>query len=448
MSLERLLDTDAVINCVRNIACGADAHDWSLVADCFDRNVLVDYVSLAGGAPVHLTPEQIVDAWQGLLPGFDTTRHRLSNFRVALTGDAAECRSYLDALHVIPGARDGETWRVVGEYTHRLVRRDTGWKVAGMRFEKDFLSGNQALPEMAQARLRPRILEVEFASEESLLAGRLFLPGDWDESGSLSAVLVCGSWLSVKEQMAGLYALEMARKGFAALAFDHRGFGGSQGGPRQCEWPERKIRDCAAALDFLQCRSEIDFERIFILGLGAGAAYALCAAAGDARIKGLALVAPWLHQADALARIYGGEEQLARLLRSGHEAQRAYEAGEETARVPAAENLTVNAAMAEEFAWLRHEAIETWDETLDLQSWARWLEFDPLIPARQVAAPALLIHSPSAFFPQGAEDCFQQLTGAKTLFRVEGAQDGFYASSPLRTVCARRIADYFRNIPT
>ncbi len=452
MTLERLLDTDAIISCVRNIACGADAHDWTLVADCLDRTVQVDYVTLAGGAPVQLTPEQIVEAWKGLLPGYETTRHRLSNFRVALSGDTAECRSYVDALHVISGARGGDTWRVEGEYTHQLVRRNTGWKVTSIRFEKDFLSGNQALPEVAQARLRPRILEVEFPCNESLIAGRLFLPGDWDQSGSLSAVLVCGSWLSVKEQMSGVYAREMARKGFAALAFDHQGFGRSQGEPRQCEWPERKIEDCAAALDFLQCRSEIDFERIFILGLGAGAAYALCTAAGDTRIKGAALVGPWLHQPEAFAEIYGGQEQVARLLRSGEDAQRAFEAGQAPVLVSAAEALPETGAMAEELAWLRESVRDiddaAWDDRLEMQSWARWLEFGPLVLTRQVAAPVLLVHSQKGFYPQGAVSCFQQLGGAKTLFWVDGPQSAFFASSALRTVCTRRIADHFRSIST
>lgn len=446
MSLERLLDIDAITACVRNIACGTDAHDWGLVADCFDQSVLMDYVSLAGGAPVQLTSEQVVEALKGLLPGFACTRHRLSNFRVQRRGGVAECRCYVDALHVIPDARGGDTWRVIGEYTHHLVRRASGWKVAGMRFEKDYLFGNQALPELAQARLQPRMLELEVPCAGSLLAGTLFLPGDWDENAALSAVLVCGSWLSLKEHMAGIYARAMAQMGFAALAFDHRGFGGSQGGSPWCEWPERKIEECGAAFSFLQNRPEIDFERTFGLGLGAGAGYMLRAAAGEGRIRGLALVCPWLHLPDKLAEIYGGEQRVRRLLQDG------LEADETTARMVAADTASGNSAMAEELGWLLNfsqdaeESAASWDGSFAPLSWPRWLGFDPLAHTGAVGAPTLLIHSREAFFPMGVEMCFQRLGGPKSLVWMEGRQTDFYTSFPLRTRCIRRISDHFRSV--
>ncbi len=447
MSPECLPDSEAVIACVRNIACGADAHDWDLVKDCFDANVRVDYVTLAGGAPVQLSPEQIVEAWQGLLPGFAFTRHRLSNFRVERTGDQARCRCYVDALHVIPDARGGDAWQVVGAYDFRLVRRSAGWKVSEMRFEKDYLTGNQALPELAQARLHPRRLEVEIPCNRSILPGHLYLPGDWDDNGALSAVLVCGSWLSLKEQMAGAYARAMARMGFAALAFDHRGFGSVADDPLQTEWPERKIADCMAAAAFLQSRPELDFERIFGLGLGAGAGYMLWTAAEDTRLRALALVGGWLQEPAAQAEIYGGEEPLGLLRQQGLDAQHAYDTQGVTTCVSVSSisgAYSCNAAMAAELAWLGQSGT-SWKDEISLHSWNKWLPFEPLARTGEVRLPTLIIHSPQSFYPQGAEACFQQLGGPKSLYWVRGTQSDFYASPTLRTSCIRRIADYFRS---
>lgn len=50
------------------------------------------------------------------------------------------------------------------------------------------------------------------------LAGDLYLPKEAE--GKLAALAVAGPFGAVKEQCAGLYAEELASRGFAALAFD------------------------------------------------------------------------------------------------------------------------------------------------------------------------------------------------------------------------------------
>jgi fermentation-respiration switch protein FrsA (DUF1100 family) len=61
------------------------------------------------------------------------------------------------------------------------------------------------------------------------------------------AVLITGSWLTVKEQMADHYARAIAARGYTAITFDFTGFGQSGGELRQVELPSRKIADIAAA---------------------------------------------------------------------------------------------------------------------------------------------------------------------------------------------------------
>ncbi len=41
-------------------------------------------------------------------------------------------------------------------------------------------------------------------------------------------IVVSGSWLTVKEQMADRYARELAARGYSAFTFDFTGFGQSQ----------------------------------------------------------------------------------------------------------------------------------------------------------------------------------------------------------------------------
>src|SRR5262245_45496744 len=65
------------------------------------------------------------------------------------------------------------------------------------------------------------------------------------------AIIVTGSWLTVKEQMPELYATRLAERGYTTFTFDFSGFGESSGEPRQAEMPDRKIADLLAAADFL-----------------------------------------------------------------------------------------------------------------------------------------------------------------------------------------------------
>ena len=59
--------------------------------------------------------------------------------------------------------------------------------------------------------------KVQFPSEGLTLTGDLFLPEGFDENKKYDGVLITGSWITVKEQMAGLYAQKLAQQGFVAL---------------------------------------------------------------------------------------------------------------------------------------------------------------------------------------------------------------------------------------
>lgn len=57
--------------------------------------------------------------------------------------------------------------------------------------------------------------KVTFQSEGITLAGHLFLPEPYTSSAKLPAIIIGGSWLTVKEQMAGLYAQKLVDQGNA-----------------------------------------------------------------------------------------------------------------------------------------------------------------------------------------------------------------------------------------
>lgn len=115
------------------------------------------------------------------------------------------------------------------------------------------------------------------------LTGDLYLPKG--AAGKLAAVAVSGPFGAVKEQCSGLYAEELASRGFAALAFDPSFTGESGGQVRNVASPDINTEDFSAAVDFLSTRDFVDPEKIGILGICGWGGMALNAAAIDTRIK-------------------------------------------------------------------------------------------------------------------------------------------------------------------
>lgn len=115
------------------------------------------------------------------------------------------------------------------------------------------------------------------------LSGDLYLPENAPKK--LAAAAVAGPFGAVKEQCAGLYAEELAARGFAALAFDPSFIGESGGEVRNVASPDINTEDFSAAVDFLSTRDFIDPEQIGILGICGWGGMALNAAAMDTRIK-------------------------------------------------------------------------------------------------------------------------------------------------------------------
>src|SRR5699024_55670 len=115
------------------------------------------------------------------------------------------------------------------------------------------------------------------------LAGDLYTPKN--AQGKLAAIAVCGPFGAVKEQASGLYADEMAFRGFAALAFDPSFIGESGGEVRNVASPDINTEDFSAAVDFLSNLDCVDNEKIGIIGICGFGGMGLNAAAMDTRIK-------------------------------------------------------------------------------------------------------------------------------------------------------------------
>lgn len=115
------------------------------------------------------------------------------------------------------------------------------------------------------------------------LAADMYTPKD--KIGKLPAIAVSGPFGAVKEQSSGLYAQQLAERGYLTIAFDPSFTGESGGQPRRVASPDINVEDFSAAIDFLSVQPNVDVERLGILGVCGWGGIAIQAAINDPRIK-------------------------------------------------------------------------------------------------------------------------------------------------------------------
>lgn len=114
------------------------------------------------------------------------------------------------------------------------------------------------------------------------LAAWWYLP---EGPGPHPAVVMAHGFGAVKEMFLDRFAERFVAAGLAVLVFDHRGFGGSSGVPRQEADPVLQARDYRHAITWLCARPEVDRTRIGIWGTSYSGGHVLQVAGVDRRVR-------------------------------------------------------------------------------------------------------------------------------------------------------------------
>lgn len=399
-----------------------DTNQWGVVSSKFADQVFIDYSSLTGQAGGLVDASDLVGSWEQLLNDVNS-HHIMSNFDVSVKGSHAEAFSHVYASHTFDNI---EHWDVFGRYHHKLSRVGDQWKVTSLTFTVHGQKGNldffkdvgEQQTEKRDTSMNSETLmkKVEFESEGEKVVGNLYFPNDYDPSKQYPAIVVSGSWTTVKEQMSGLYADRMADNGFITLAFDPRNFGESEGKARFYENTTQKIEDIKSAVSYLQSLTEVDSNKIGALGICAGSMYTLMAASEDKRIKSVVTVASWLHDAEAVKLFYGGEEGVQQKIDAAREAKRKFAETGEMIYIPSISTSDESAAMYGNYDYYLNPdrgAVPQWSaDKFAVMTWDDWLSIDPMPVAAQLDTPTLMIHSDGAVLPQYTKTFFANIATA------------------------------------
>jgi uncharacterized protein len=259
-------------------------------------------------------------------------------------------------------------------------------------------------------------------------------------------VIVTGSWLNVKEQMATTYARALAERGYTTLVYDFAGWGESGGALRHVEMPTAKAHDIGAAVDIARSMSFVG-PKIGYLGVCASAQYTLRALAAGAAIDAFVSVAGWFHDARSVAPFYDGDAGVGRRLARARAALAEYRKNGTLRMVPAYAPGDERAGMAFEMDYYgnpKRGAVSTWKNEMAELSWLHWLAFDGLGSASSVSTPTLFVHSDGCALPENVKAVHAALGGEKQLAWMEkGTQTDYYDLPEYVNLALERASAWF-----
>lgn len=143
------------------------------------------------------------------------------------------------------------------------------------------------------------------------IAADLYYSKTLDKNKNNPALVIGPPFGGVKEQGPGVYANQLAQRGFVVIAFDPAYHGYSGGMPRYSGSPDTYVEDFSAAVDYLGSLSYVDRKKIGALGICASGGFALAATAQDMRIKAVATSV--MYDIPHLANLATGKERATQL---------------------------------------------------------------------------------------------------------------------------------------
>ena len=290
--------------------------------------------------------------------------------------------------------------------------------------------------------------KVEFQRNGIKLVGDLFTPEGFDEESQYPALIVEGSFTSVKEQMPDTYAQKFADQGFVSLAFDYAHYGESGGEPRQLEAPDEKLGDLRAAVAYLSDMPTV--RAVGMVGICTSAGNAASLGTAEPRLKALATVAAFLPSPALVSAMFGEDEVAQRKERSA-EARRAYEQTGESAVIPAysetdptAVNYRPTPGAYDYYLNPARGNVPEYRNEAAVMGLKEFMEFDPVSQASAIAVPTMVVHSDGSAFPEEAKRLYDAVKVEKELVWADGNHYDYYDSPAQIDNAVANVSRFFR----
>lgn len=236
--------------------------------------------------------------------------------------------------------------------------------------------------------------EIEFKTEDGVTLRGWFYPAQ-GTTGPAPVVVMAHGFSAVKEMYLDDFAAFFAEEGIAALVYDHRNCGASDGDPRGHLDPRMQIDGYRDAITHAQTLREVDPNRIGIWGSSYSGGHVLVVAAIDRRVKCVVSQVPLVAGLETARRLIRGDHWKG--LRAGFEADRAARMrGEAGGRIPvtAPEGEPSALPTADTYAFFTEftrSRQTAWQNDVTLHSVELFTEYEPGIYVSRISPTPLLM---------------------------------------------------------
>ncbi len=140
-TLQTLLDEREIHQVALRYCRALDTKDWALLDDVF----VADATGQLGTPATLVGLEAIRERIRSALQHLDDSQHLVGNHEIAVDGDVATHRCYLQAQHIREAAVGGPNYIVAGRYEDRLARTEVGWRITHRTLTVMWTEGNVAV---------------------------------------------------------------------------------------------------------------------------------------------------------------------------------------------------------------------------------------------------------------------------------------------------------------
>jgi hypothetical protein len=140
--LRWLVDRTQISDLLFSFASALDSKDWKRYAENYadDGYIELPDPQSTVGATVILRKEKMLELLPKSLGRYVATHHISTNHQIAIDGNQADSRSYLQAVHVT--GKPTDHWTAGGWYDCHYVRTAQVWKFARVKLTAVWLTGD------------------------------------------------------------------------------------------------------------------------------------------------------------------------------------------------------------------------------------------------------------------------------------------------------------------
>jgi dienelactone hydrolase len=283
--------------------------------------------------------------------------------------------------------------------------------------------------------------DIEFKTEDGVtLRGWHYVPDN--ASGPVPTIVMAHGFSAVKEMYLDRFAEAFAAAGLAAVVFDNRNFGASEGEPRYEIDPWQQVRDYRNAITWAETLPQTDPKRIGIWGSSYSGGHVMVVGALDRRVKCVVAQVP----------LASGHRNARRLIRADYLAgvqamfdddRRARMKGEPPAMIPVvAEDPAAPSALPTPDSWTwftetGNSRAPSWHNEVTLRSVEMFTEYEPISYVKYVSpTPMMIVVALGDVLTVSdlALEAYEEALGPKRLVTLSGGHfdaytDDFDASS-------------------